>query len=387
MTDFGHSIGVPPQDGSQQPYGQRQVYQPFGHDLPEPPAEDEPDFATDRTLARGRAEAGDLNGARTVIEEALAAGELQLGHDDPGLVPLMVDLATYARRLGNLTEARNQLRRAHTLSVAASGLEHPTSLAVQGRLAAVESRLGEPTAAADQHLVDTGARVLGAEHPAVRGAAQRLAHAGDLAPATPSITRASTAPSTTAPGVAAPTAAMPVVAPDPLPPPLEGDIWVPTPEEPTVRVRRAGRGGLALVAALGAVVLVGAVVAALQLFEPGGGPSAPDPVTGQGGTTTPAAVLTSPAPYALTVADDGGTVILTWVDPSGGQVPFVVSGAREGNAPLAIQSVPAGQTRVTIYGLNVNYDYCFTVAAVWSSDLVRESIRTCTHRTAPGAHG
>ena len=40
-------------------------------------------LAAAHTEARHRAEAGDLTGARTLLEDALAAGELRLGRDDP----------------------------------------------------------------------------------------------------------------------------------------------------------------------------------------------------------------------------------------------------------------------------------------------------------------
>jgi hypothetical protein len=133
------------------------------------------ELAAAHVQARQQAEAGDLTGARTVIEDALTIGEVRLGRDDPRLVPLMVDLATLARKLGNLTEARNQLRRAYAIIVATAGPEHATSLSIEGRLAAVIYRLGEPTEAYDWHLADAGRRVLGTEHPAVRGAQQRLA--------------------------------------------------------------------------------------------------------------------------------------------------------------------------------------------------------------------
>ena len=97
----------------------------------------------------------------------------------------MVDLATIARRLGNLTEARNQLRRAYGIIVASAGPEHASSLSIEGRLAAVVYRLGEPTEAYDWHLVDAGRRVLGTDHPAVRGAQNRLAASAQPAPAQP----------------------------------------------------------------------------------------------------------------------------------------------------------------------------------------------------------
>src|SRR5882757_1058492 len=125
--------------------------------------------------ARAQAEAGDLTGARTLLEDALAVGEVRLGHTHPRLAPLLVDLATIARNLGNLTEASTQLRRAYAIIVAASGPENATALSVEGRLAAVTYRLGEPTEAYDWHLANVGARVLGEEHPAVRGARERLA--------------------------------------------------------------------------------------------------------------------------------------------------------------------------------------------------------------------
>jgi hypothetical protein len=169
----------------------------------------------------------------------------------------------------------------------------------------------------------------------------------------------------------------------PYGPALEGDIWVPAAEDRTVRTaRRPGRGTVLLVVSLTLVLVIGGALAALQLLLPEGGLSAPGPVTGQSGSATPTA-SGPPAPTGIRLTDEGGTLIVSWVDPSNGIVPFVVSGARQGYALSAIETVPAGQTSTTIYGLNVNYDYCFTVAAVWSADIVRESIRACTHRILP----
>jgi hypothetical protein len=418
MSEFGHSIGVPG-PGEPQPldeptylppgtpvYSDRQ-YRPEP-DAPPDPGADDLELSTAHARARQMAEAGDLTGARTLIEEALAAGEPRLGRDDPSLVPLMVDLATLARRLGNLTEARNQLRRAYTIIVTAAGPEHPTSLAIEGRLAAVVYRLGEPTESHDWHLADAGQRVLGAEHPAVRGAQQRLANAAptpvQTTPTAPPLLPFAPPAAHGAPATAAGpmTPSTPMAAPEPLPlpavvsratypptttsarygPALTGEVYAAS--DATVRLPRRNVGGVALVASLLVLFLVGAVVVARQLLWPGGGTSAPNPV-GQGAITvtanpTPTAPPASPAPTSVTIVDGGGTVTLTWTDPSDGRVPFVVSGARQGNALAALASVPAGQTTITIYGLNENYDYCFTVAAVWSSTMVQESIRTCTSR-------
>src|SRR5262245_56609963 len=109
-------------------------------------------LTTAHAEGRERAEAGDLTGARTLMEDALASGELRLGRDSPRLAPLMVDLATIARNVGNLTEAQNQLRRAYGIVVSSAGPDHEMSLSIEGRLATVCHRLGEPTEAYDWHL-------------------------------------------------------------------------------------------------------------------------------------------------------------------------------------------------------------------------------------------
>ena len=128
-----------------------------------------------QTQARMRAEAGDLPAARTLLEHALKAGEHQLGRDHPRLASVMIDLATVAGELGNITEAQRQLRLAYGIVVTSAGPEHHSALVVEARLALATHRLGEPTDAYDRHLVDAGARVLGADHPAVLDAQDRLA--------------------------------------------------------------------------------------------------------------------------------------------------------------------------------------------------------------------
>ena len=373
------------------------------------PTDQAEELAAAHAAARQQAEAGDLTGARTLIEDALTAGQVRLGRDDPRLVPLMVDLATLARKLGNLTEARNQLRRAYAIIVAAAGPEHATSLSIEGRLAAVIYRLGEPTEAYDWHLADAGRRVLGTEHPAVRGAEQRLA--------------------ASAQGTA------PVSAPPPVPvigwaepdageadEPVDSQGWAPPPEtytpvapgvyelhqlaprlrksadEPEVwhepplnaddlTVRRRGHGGgVALVVSLGLIILVAAVVIAVQFFKPISD-SLPSTAGPTGGSTvqgaeppTPTPAPTAPPPTNVRIKDEGGSVTVTWDDPGAGKVAFIVSGGRDGTVMTALDTVPAGRTTSTIYGLNEGFNYCFTVSAVWAQDKITPSIRTCTSR-------
>jgi hypothetical protein len=361
--------------------------------------------------ARRRAEDGDLTGARTMLEDALAAGELRYGRHDPRLAPLMVDLATIARNLGNLTEAQAQLHRAYGIVVATSGPDNATALSIEGRLAAVTYRLGEPTEPYDWHLTNVGGRVLGPDHPAIRGALQRLSMAQAMPPEPPPYegpeeyepdepTEREPAepgfaphyvPSTESAGVydRQEPAGIYVVGP---PPRTYQQVEVydePPMPRPRPSRKRGHGGGVVLVASLGLTIFVAAVVIAMQLFGPGpadpgsgavGGPSSSTVAT----ATPTATIIADPLPPTeVTLRDDGGSVTLTWVDPSGGRVPFIVAGGREDATSGLLETVPVGRTTSTIYGLNIRYDYCFTVAAVWSADMIAPSIRTCTNRLSP----
>jgi hypothetical protein len=55
----------------------------------------------------------------------------------------------------------------------------------------------------------------------------------------------------------------------------------------------------------------------------------------------------------------------------------------------ALQAVPAGRTHSIVYGLNDQHDYCFTVTAIYSTNVVASSTEVCTHRlsTVNGAKG
>jgi hypothetical protein len=391
------------------------------------------DLALVHAQARHRAEGGNLTGARTLMEDAIAVAEHRLGRDDPRLAPLMVDLATIARNLGNLTEARAQLRRAYSIVVATAGPEHATSLSIEGRLAAITHRLGEPTEAYDWHLAEAGMRVLGPDHPAVRGAKQRLAKApsipdhvpkDDLPPTPGSVSvgleddphiepgfaptvadRSSDPPTYSSPGyesaqgyTGGPEAADARYAPTDYPgvyqrnaddaPPSYEDTYGQDPEPwrepemPTIRSyrRRGNVGGVALVASLGAAILIAAIVIAMQVF----GPSQPStPVAGAtsaGPSSAAPSEAAAAAPGDVRIRVDGGSATLTWTDPSEGTVAFIVAGAREGEAFKAIASVPAGRTTLVLYGLNIGYNYCFTVSAIWAPEVITPSIRTCTSR-------
>ena len=491
--------------------------------------------------ARRRAESDDLTGARSALEAGLAAAEADLGQFHPDLAYAMVDLATIARELGNLTEAQRQLGRAHRILIASVGRDHARTLAVESRLARVNLDLGDPTDDLDRHLVDVGARVLGGDSAAVRDARARLGVAspssggGTSAPAiddrdegpvvtasawadagewsdptgwsgsgaagpagtapyspvpgepgvfglrppapgataspapeentpwSPPAATSSPAPERQAPSSSAPrdnepwssapkgnppwSSAAPIPADAPLYVPQEYDSggWAaPASDETTYRQgwdeaarsegpgrspswappgwpepdeqpdweaprSRGRRWTLVLLSVAGIVALSAGTVVAMQALPPSAtgvqpprvvtvapsappstsanaSPSAPPPTT-RARTSAPVTTVASgqsagvgAPPTRLRLTDDGTSVTVTWRDPSDGTVPFIVAGARSGDESHPMQSIPAGRTRSTIHGLNTRYDYCFTVAAVYSIDVVARSARVCTHR-------
>jgi hypothetical protein len=95
-------------------------------------------------------------------------------------------------------------------------------------------------------------------------------------------------------------------------------------------------------------------------------------------TAAPAA--TGPPPGDLKLRDDVVTITLSWTDPSGGSVPFMVAGGRAGSALGVMATVEPGRTSHTVNGLSSRVDYCFTVLAVYSTDSFATSGQVCTDR-------
>jgi hypothetical protein len=98
-------------------------------------------------------------------------------------------------------------------------------------------------------------------------------------------------------------------------------------------------------------------------------------------------VVSGPPPADLRLRDDTTTITITWTDPTGGGVPFMVAGGRAGQKLGVMATVDPGQTSYTVNGLNGKLDYCFTVLAVYSTDTFATSGQVCTDReraTPPG---
>ncbi|SCF23103.1 Fibronectin type III domain-containing protein [Micromonospora echinospora] len=104
--------------------------------------------------------------------------------------------------------------------------------------------------------------------------------------------------------------------------------------------------------------------------------TAPSPPTAAPPTPAP----TFDPPGDLRLRDDSTSVTLTWTDPSGGVVPFVVAGGRAGLQLGAMASLDPGRTTWTVNGLNPRVDYCFTVLAVYSTESYATSGQVCTTR-------
>src|SRR5690606_39228507 len=118
---------------------------------------------------------------------------------------------------------------------------------------------------------------------------------------------------------------------------LAEDPWSDPATLPRVKYR-GNVGGKVLVGTLGAAILIAATVIAIeffrpQLFEPQttGQPDALPTASAEVTTPPEPPVTTAPsAPTDVRIKDEGGSVTLTWVDPSDGTVAFIVTGAREG---------------------------------------------------------
>jgi hypothetical protein len=129
------------------------------------------------------------------------------------------------------------------------------------------------------------------------------------------------------------------------------------------------------VLALAALVGVGVLLLSREAAPPSG-PASPVAAT----ATVAAPSATRPPPGGLRLRDDSATITLTWTDPTGGAVPFMVAGGRAGQKLGVMATVDPGQTSYTVNGLNSRVDYCFTVLAVYSTDSFATSGQVCTER-------
>ncbi|GAA4580842.1 hypothetical protein GCM10023176_60930 [Micromonospora coerulea] len=105
------------------------------------------------------------------------------------------------------------------------------------------------------------------------------------------------------------------------------------------------------------------------------------------GPTRAKPLATGAPPGELRLRDDTTTITITWTDPTGGGVPFMVAGGRAGQKLGVMATVDPGQTSYTVNGLNGRLDYRFTVLAVYSTDTFATSGQVCTDRERPTPPG
>jgi hypothetical protein len=130
--------------------------------------------------------------------------------------------------------------------------------------------------------------------------------------------------------------------------------------------------------AIAALTVIAALAATAIMLRPGtAGPPTPAGAAGASATTA-----NRPAPGPVQLRDDHDSITLSWPDPSNGQAPFVVAGARAGEEARPFAHLPPGRTSYTVNGLNPRLEYCFTVVAVYATDSLAVSDLACTRRTS-----
>jgi tetratricopeptide repeat protein len=369
--------------------------------------------------AQRRVAQGDLDGARELLEEQIAQATIS---DDPDVLDTRRRLAEVHYGLGRPADARRELEEALAAGAAHLGDAHPLMLALRARLGAVAAEIGNRFEARRNFSIvaEHGPRVLGSTHTAVRVAESYLAanapkvQAPTASPATsarqsggasrpappaarppttaapppgPAVRPAASPPAATPPAVVRPGGGPPAGrgdrSADPARPPaasggaappramtLEDEHWLDEPPRETADDRAGPRWASRLSnrfligTAVLLLLVVGAVAVVLRVAARERVPPAPAP---------------SP-PTGVTVKLSGGTATVSWLDPARGTVPFIVSGGVSGQTSRIRQPVPAGQTSLTLNGLDAKRDYCFTVVAVYGADSVAVSGLTCGHR-------
>jgi hypothetical protein len=141
------------------------------------------------------------------------------------------------------------------------------------------------------------------------------------------------------------------------------------------------RAGLVLAMIVVAVLAVAGTAVLMLVDDRGGRVAATRPTSSP--TDQPTRIITGSAegaPRQVRLSDRGTSVTLTWADPSGGTVAFLVVGSGSGGASLETKQVDRGGTSVTYSGLDRTRNYCFVVGAVYAVDRVATASEVCTRR-------
>jgi hypothetical protein len=175
--------------------------------------------------------------------------------------------------------------------------------------------------------------------------------------------------------------------PNPFPPPMVVQAPPTAVRLPVGERRRTGRVwmvvAIAALAILAVYIAVGAVIA---LRSPA------KQVAGATAAQTPAASAPGPAstgalretgdgaPRGVALADNGGSITLSWTDTTAGTVQFAVVGGPRGAVPKLQKVLPPGTTSLTLQGINTGVDYCFVVMAIVDAQTFARAPQVCTSR-------
>jgi hypothetical protein len=86
-------------------------------------------------------------------------------------------------------------------------------------------------------------------------------------------------------------------------------------------------------------------------------------------------------PTDVVLKDEGAHIRVTWADPAGGKVSFLVAMARPGEQLKPVSTLGPGTTSFEIGGLNADLNYCFAVVAVYRDNKFATSQQACTNRS------
>ncbi len=131
-----------------------------------------------RHRAQTLASAGDLAGARAVLEHAVGVGQTRLGEDDPDLLLTACQLAETLQQIDDPSAARRVLEEAYAAGSRRLGDADPVLLRISHQLGVVAEELGNRHEArkAFARILEFGPSVLGADHPALAQARSYLGH-------------------------------------------------------------------------------------------------------------------------------------------------------------------------------------------------------------------
>ncbi|GIG93763.1 hypothetical protein Pma05_03360 [Plantactinospora mayteni] len=388
----------------------------YGKDHPEV-------LGTVGVLAQWHREADDPAAARRLLEEALVDGQRRWGEADPLMLALTFELGVVAEELGNRHEARRNFGRVASLGPGVLGDDH-------WQVRAARDYLGEaPGGAAPEPVAPAPAAPLSAPPASLSAPPAPLSAPPASLSAPPAPLSAPPAPLSAPPaplsapplsappgpagggggGLYQPVATSPVsgqpaeplaspYAPSPAerasstyPPysaqsvaqlesyPVIAATPPPAAPAPAAEPNR-GRGSTVAAAIAAAAAVVAAIVVVVAVLVDKSGSPDPGPTDERGEP-----IVAGEPPTDVKLRDEGTAITVSWTDPSGGTVPFVVAGARAGQQTKPMITLSAGETTYKVNALNPKLDYCFSVLAVYSTNEFAPSDLACTKRDGAGA--